>query len=230
MAEILTTEKIYCIEDAHTNSKSASNQHTNDLNINSVAAGRHTEGYQCYGFFKFAPSGVPDNAVIVSAVMGGRVYNDLLDKVMSLTARPCSAAWTDTEIGYRTMPTSAGVSDQVQLGEGGSRFESDITAIAQAWFGGGFAYENGLYITSSEAKSYKRIYSETASDSNKPYIRLTYYVPASTPTTDKTTVEIAEGAQISIATNRMSADYTHSLRPPHPWRDFSALSAPVADR
>ena len=153
MAEILTTGKIYCIEDAHTNSKSASNQHTNDLNINSVAAGRHTEGYQCYGFFKFAPSGVPDNAVIVSAVMGGRVYNDLLDKVMSLTARPCSAAWTDTEIGYRTMPTSAGVSDQVQLGEGGSRFESDITAIAQAWFGGGFAYENGLYITSSEAKS-----------------------------------------------------------------------------
>ena len=211
MPDIRETGKIYCIEDAHTRTNSAYNEHDDDINIASVAVGRHSQGYQCYGFFKFAPHGIPENAVIVSAEFGGRVYNRLLAAEATLTARPCSGAWKDTEITYKTMPTSTGVSDQVSMGDQYSYFSADITSIAQAWLSGEFAYEDGLYVTSSAASSYKRVYSCTAADANKPYISLTYYVPASKPTADKTTMEIAAGSAVTITTNRLSDDYTHTL-------------------
>lgn len=211
MPEIRETGKIYCIEDAHTRSNTSSNVHGEDFNDVSVAVGRHSQGYQCYGFFRFAAHGIPENAVIVSAVFGGRVYERLQSAVYQLTARPCGGAWTDTEITYKTMPTSAGVSDAVSMGNQYSYFDADITAIAQAWFSGAFGYDNGLYITSSEANSYKRVYSCTAADDNKPYIEMTYYVPASRPTTDKTSIEIAAGTTVGITANRLSDEYTHTL-------------------
>ena len=211
MPDVRETGKIYCIEDAHTRSNTIYNVHDEDINIMSVAVGRHSQGYQCYGFFKFAPHGVPDNAIIVSATFGGRVYQRLLAGNFDLTARPCSGPWTDTEITYKTMPTSAGVSDVIGMADAGDPVESDITAIVQAWFRGDFAYENGLYITSSAASSYKRVYSCTAADANKPYINIVYYVPASKPTTDKTGIEIAAGTTVNITTNRLSDEYTHTL-------------------
>lgn len=217
MPDIIGPVKIYCIEDAHTRSNTSSNTHDSELNIASVAVGRHSSGYQCYGFFKFAPHGIPDNAVIVSAEFGGRVYERLQAKAFELTARPCAGAWEDTEITYKTMPTSAGVSDKVALGDEWSRFSADISAIAQSWFGGtgtsggDFSYDNGLYITSSEASSYKRIFSCESDDENKPYIELTYYVPASRPTLGAESAEIAAGTVINISTNRLSNDYTHAL-------------------
>lgn len=211
MPDVRETGKIYCIEDAHTRSNTIWNVHDEDVNIMSVAVGRHSQGYQCYGFFKFAPHGVPDNAIIVSATFGGRVYQRLLAGNFDLTARPCSGPWTDTEITYKTMPTSAGVSDVIGMADAGDPVESDITAIVQAWFRGDFDYANGLYITSSAASSYKRVYSCTATDANKPYINIVYYVPASKPTTDKTSIEITAGTTVNITTNRLSDEYTHTL-------------------
>ena len=221
MPDVRETGKLYCIEDAHTRSNTIWNVHDEDINIMSVAVGRHTDGYQCYGFFKFEPHGVPDNAVIVSATFGGRVYQRLLSGSMDLTARPCSGPWTDTEITYKTMPTSAGVSDSVAMADVGDPVESDITAIVQAWFHGDFAYENGLYITSSAASSYKRVYSHTAPDDDKPYINIVYYVPASKPTTDKAEIEITAGTTVNITTNRHSEEYTHTLT----WELGSATGA-----
>ena len=50
MPDIRETGKLYCIEDAHTRSNTIWNVHDEDVNIMSVAVGRHSQGYQCYGF------------------------------------------------------------------------------------------------------------------------------------------------------------------------------------
>ena len=113
------------------------------------------------------------------------------------------------------MPTSSGVTSQVVLGSsdvGKNTFTADITNIAQAWFGGGYDYANGFYITSSETNSYKRIYARgTATEAYKPYIELTYYIPASTPTFTLSSTDIKSGTAVTINTNRMSDKYTHDL-------------------
>ena len=95
---------------------------------------------------------------------------------------------------------------------GKNTFTADITNIAQAWFGGGYDYANGFYITSSETNSYKRIYARgTATEAYKPYIELTYYIPASTPTFTLSSTDIKSGTAVTINTNRMSDKYTHDL-------------------
>ena len=207
MAEIITVNNIYCTKDTHTTSLYADKV---NHNTTSNACGKHSDGYQAYAFFAFADHGIPENAVIVSAEFHGYVYSRQQATTYIHTIRPCSSAWNE-ELTYALMPTSSDVTSQVSLGNNGTEFSADITNIAQAWFSGKYNYANGFYITSGEKNSYKRIYAMDAAQDYRPYINLTYYVPASKPSFSVSSADISPGTAVNIRTNRMSDTYTHTL-------------------
>lgn len=219
MPDIITTGRLYCVKNVYAVS---SRPNTNNAGL-SIAVGRHTDGYQAYGFFAFADGGIPANAKIVSAELGGVVQSRLRAGQYALTVRPCTRAWAEETLTYATMPVGSGAAATVVMGDAGAAFSADITAVVQAWFGGGFEYANGLYITSGETGSYKRVYPRSDSAGRGAYIDVTYYIPASQPTADRSSAEIAAGTVINIATNRLSAEYTHRLT----WR-MGATSGVIA--
>jgi hypothetical protein len=161
MASTLT---IYSSADSYVDSAAADTNYGSEVEISTAAAQT--------GYMKFSLSSLPSGAVISAAVL--YVYFDHSHGI-AVDTYNAAADWVESTITYNNAPGSTGAKI-LDITAAAGWVSNDITNTVKAWKTGA---NYGLVLKQTAGGSFQWIASkETGTPANKPYLLVTYSIPA----------------------------------------------------
>lgn len=193
-----STGQLFCVSNATVRTNSTANRSQNLIYL-----GRNNSSTGNYGYLKFESfaglENVPSNATVVSATLHFRPTDNYSDSGFGYRYFACDGAWDAETITWANRPAGE---DVVAAGSitGKSWHTIDITAIAQAWLTNpNYDYANGLFIRANTENRYSyKVIGGSENANYRPYIQITYDVPASMPTYDRESYKMGETATVTL--------------------------------
>lgn len=161
-----------------------------DGTLQFLTIGNISGQYADWSLIKFPISGIPSNAIISSAILTLTQYGSGSTESGTLRTYTdrCTSSWVESTVTWRTgMPsvtTSGRVTADFTGTADGTKFNINITAIAQAWINSSAA-NYGVRISFYDSSSYDQLKyfrsREYGTTSYRPVLVITYTLPATAP-------------------------------------------------